>query len=113
MAAGSSCHSNRHCLEEVIDSAKPIDRFWSNEQVEPPRREFSSVAGVDFAYCSSFTLRHKTTQTVSKWRARFVEHRLDGLLDAARPGEPRTIDGARVDAVIAKTLESRPQVATH
>ena len=54
-----------------------------------------------------------TQQTVSKWRARFVEHRLDGLLDAARPGAPRTIDDARVDAVIAKTLESAPTGATH
>src|ERR1700761_9188736 len=53
-----------------------------------------------------------TQQTVSKWRARFVEHRLDGLLDAPRPGAPRTIDDARVD-VIAKTLESVPEAATH
>ena len=54
-----------------------------------------------------------TPQTVSKWRARFVEQRLDGLLDAPRPGAPRTIDDARVDAVIAKTLESVPAAATH
>jgi transposase len=54
-----------------------------------------------------------TPQTVSKWRARFVEHRLDGLLDAPRPGAPRAIDDARVDAVIAKTLESVPEAATH
>ena len=49
-----------------------------------------------------------TPQTVSKWRARFVEQRLDGLLDEPRPGAPRSIDDARVDAVIAKTLESVP-----
>jgi len=54
-----------------------------------------------------------TQQTVSKWRARFVMDRLDGLLDAPRPGAPRTIDDARVDAVIAKTLESVPVGATH
>jgi transposase len=54
-----------------------------------------------------------TPQTVSKWRTRFVEQRLDGLLDAPRPGAPRSIDDARVDAVIAKTLESKPQGATH
>jgi transposase len=54
-----------------------------------------------------------TQQTVSKWRARFVIHRVDGLLDAPRPGAPRTIDDARVDAVIAKTLESVPAGATH
>ncbi len=54
-----------------------------------------------------------TQQTVSKWRARFVAHRLDGLLDAPRPGAPRSIDDAQVDAVIAKTLESVPANATH
>jgi transposase len=54
-----------------------------------------------------------TPQTVSKWRARFVTLRLDGLLDAPRAGAPRTIDDARVDAVIAKTLESQPRDATH
>jgi hypothetical protein len=42
-----------------------------------------------------------------------VIHRLDGLLDAPRPGAPRTIDDARVDALIAKTLESVPVGATH
>jgi transposase len=58
--------------------------------------------------------RHRVTQqTVSKWRARFVEDRFDGLLDAPRTGAPRTIDDARVDAVVAKTLESVPEGATH
>lgn len=54
-----------------------------------------------------------TPQTVSKWRTRFVEHRLDGLLDAPRPCAPRMIDDAHVDAVIAKTLESVSDAATH
>ncbi len=52
-------------------------------------------------------------QTVSKWRNRFAANRLDGLLDAPRSGAPRTIDDARVDAVIAKTLEAIPKNATH
>lgn len=54
-----------------------------------------------------------TPQTVSKWRNRFAEKRLDGLLDAPRPGAPRTIDDVRVDALIAKTLEEQPANATH
>jgi len=53
-----------------------------------------------------------TKQTVSKWRGRFVRDRLDGLLDAPRSGAPRTIDDARVEAVVARTLESRPAGAT-
>jgi transposase len=51
--------------------------------------------------------------TVGKWRRRFAERRLDGLYDAPRPGAPRTIDDARIEAVIVKTLESTPEDATH
>ena len=29
--------------------------------------------------------------TVGKWRRRFLEDRVEGLLDEARPGRPRTI----------------------
>jgi transposase len=51
--------------------------------------------------------------TVGTWRRRFAEHRLDGLLDEPRPGQPRKITDAQVEAVIAKTLESAPKHATH
>jgi transposase len=51
--------------------------------------------------------------TVGKWRRRFVEQRVDGLHDEPRPGAPRTIDDARIEAVIVATLESLPENATH
>ena len=51
--------------------------------------------------------------TVSKWRRRFVERRLDGLGDAPRPGAPRTITDAEVETVIVTTLEETPSDATH
>jgi transposase len=51
--------------------------------------------------------------TVTKWRNRFAELRLDGLLDEPRPGRPRTISDEQVEAVVIKTLESRPKDATH
>mgnify|MGYP005813356487 CR=1 FL=1 len=50
--------------------------------------------------------------TVGKWRQRFLEARLDGLLDEPRPGTPRRITDAQVEAVIVKTLESTPRGAT-
>ena len=51
--------------------------------------------------------------TVGKWRRRFVEHRIDGLRDEPRSGTPRTIEDARIEAMIVRTLESVPPNATH
>jgi transposase len=51
--------------------------------------------------------------TVVKWRKRFIERRLDGLLDEPRPGAPRTITDADVEAVVVRTLEDKPSDATH
>jgi transposase len=45
--------------------------------------------------------------------AAVVEFRVDGLLDEPRPGQPRKITDAKVEEVIAKTLESAPRNATH
>ncbi len=56
---------------------------------------------------------HITPQTVGKWRERFRVDRLDGLLDEPRPGAPRTVSDDEVEAVITKTLESKPRAATH
>ena len=56
---------------------------------------------------------HCSTNTVSKWRARFVESRLDGLVDEPRPGHPATITAERVEEVVVATLESTPKNATH
>src|SRR5260370_16952857 len=51
--------------------------------------------------------------TVGKWWRRFVEHGVEGLRDEPRPGAPRTIEDARIEAVIVDTLESTPPPATH
>lgn len=51
--------------------------------------------------------------TVRKWRQRFIEQRLDGLLDAPRPGQPRKITDAKVEEVLTMTLERKPREATH
>src|SRR4051812_20675307 len=51
--------------------------------------------------------------TARRWRNRFAEHRLDGLTDEPRPGQPRKITDAQVEEVIVKTLETTPKDATH
>ncbi len=54
---------------------------------------------------------HETT--VCKWRRRFQEKRLDGLLDEPRPGAPRKISDRMVERIVTMTLESTPADATH
>ena len=51
--------------------------------------------------------------TVGKWRSRFILKRLDGLVDEPRPGSPRTVSDEDVEAVIVKTLQEKPNDATH
>ena len=46
--------------------------------------------------------------TARRWRQRFSERRLDGLVDEPRPGQPRKITDQKVEEVIVKTLEERP-----
>jgi transposase len=61
-------------------------------------------------HCNSDVARRLrvTEQTVGKWRRRFVAARLGGLLDQPRPGAPRSISDALVEAVLAKTLHEQP-----
>src|SRR5258705_4189743 len=57
--------------------------------------------------------RYRTTNTtVGKWRKRFIERRLEGLLDEPRVGGPRTISDADVEAVVGQNLENTPKGET-
>jgi transposase/transposase-like protein len=51
--------------------------------------------------------------TVTKWRRRFALDRLDGLVDAPRPGAERSIGDDVIEAVVVDTLESTPKDDTH
>lgn len=51
--------------------------------------------------------------TVNRWRARFVEDRLDGLADEPRPGRPPSVLLDRVEDIVVATLESTPKNDTH
>jgi transposase len=56
---------------------------------------------------------HVNEKTVGKWRTRFVELRLAGLLDEPRVGGPRKISDEDVEKVVVRTLETKPTGRTH
>lgn len=51
--------------------------------------------------------------TVGKWRRRYAEQGISGLYDEQRPGAPRKYSDDDIERIIATTLESRPDNATH
>jgi transposase len=54
-----------------------------------------------------------TLKTVGKWRQRYLDLGLDGLLDEPRPGTPRKLNDEQVERVLTRTLEGQPTAATH
>lgn len=54
-----------------------------------------------------------TAQTVGKWRNRFLENRIESLVDAPRSGCPRSISDKKVEEVLTRTLEAPPKNRTH
>jgi len=52
-------------------------------------------------------------QTVDKWRERILTGRSGALADAPRSGQPRKIADQKVEEVITRPLETRPNNPTH
>jgi transposase-like protein len=50
--------------------------------------------------------------TVGKWRRRFAERRMEGLLDEPHPGAPRQIGDDEVAEIVRLKLEATPREAT-
>src|ERR1700712_1085403 len=51
--------------------------------------------------------------SVTTWRARFLAHRLDGLVDLPRSGAPRAVADTAIEGLVTLTLASQPENATH
>ena len=54
-----------------------------------------------------------TRPTVFKWRKRFEQDGVDGLLDRPRPGQPRKLTEKKIKEVLRLTVDYIPREATH
>lgn len=100
----------------VTDDERETLTRWSRRPKSPhslaqrSRIVLECASGADNVAVAAKLDVHQAT--VSKWRRRFLERRLDGLVDEPRPGAPRTISDDDVERVIVRTLEDRPTDAT-
>src|SRR5215204_2205830 len=90
-----------------------IERRRKSQQQEALRARIILRCAEGMANQDVARLLGVSNPTVGKWRSRFAKERLAGLVDAPRSGAPRTITDAKVEAVITKTLETKPVAATH
>ena len=90
-------HEEREALERWVRRRKTAQQLATRSRVillsaeGQSNREVARKAGL-----------HETT--VCKWRQRFQDKRLDGLLDEPRPGAPRKISDRTVERIVTTTL---------
>src|SRR5580704_7412380 len=93
-------------LSLTVEERETLERWARRPKSAQALAERSRIvlvcaAGQPSAVAQQLGLTH---QTVGKWRQRFVERRLDGLLDEARPGAPRQVGEAQIERVVRLTL---------
>ena len=87
-------------LSAIINSPKSEQRMAQRASIIVALSE-----GLSEPRCAA--MHRVCRQTVAKWRARFERLRLDGLLDAPRPGQPVRY-GKDVERAVLGLLETRP-----
>jgi transposase len=101
----------------VTDEEREVLERWSRRPKSPQsiaqRARIVLLASDDLSNKDVAERVGVNPATVVKWRKRFLERRLDGLIDEPRPGAPRSIGDAEVEAVVVRTLEETPADATH
>jgi transposase len=99
-----------------VDERAYLDRLVRRRKVargDAQRAEIVLLAADGLNNCAIAAKVGVTRQTVRTWRERFAKHRLDGLCDEPRCGAPRKIGDDQIEAIVVKTLEEKPNGATH
>src|ERR1700677_3342172 len=104
-------------LVELSDDERARLEAWSRRRTTAQALALRSrivLAAADGLANGEIAERERVSRpTVTKWRNRFAERRLEGLLDEPRPGRPRTVTDEQVESIVTTTLESTPKNATH
>lgn len=120
--------SKLHCMPRLwAEGGRHGERGWSTDDtfvagagrarvsgVVGWRGRWRSGAGSSCAARTAFRARWSRPSwvcTTARWamrRRRFLKDRVNGLLDEARPGRPRTIDGDQIAGVIERMLRTTP-----
>jgi transposase len=102
---------------ELTDAERDLLEAWSRRpktaQALALRSRIVLAAAEGLANGEIAERERISRPTVTKWRNRFAERRLEGLLDEPRPGRPRTVTDDQVERIVVTTLESTPKNATH
>ena len=102
----------------VTDEERRQLLSWSRGRSTPQRLVIRSkivLMAADESQNKKIAKRlHVRPKVVTRWRDRFMTHRLDGIRkDAPRPGRKPRISQKKVDEVIDRTLHTKPLGATH
>jgi transposase len=96
-----------------VDALRSIVRAGTSEQRAVTRARIVLLAAEGVANTRIARRVGVSLPTVLLWRARFVEHGLDGLVDAPHPGRPRVYGRAVRDKIVAETLSPPAEPVTH
>ena len=97
--------------KEMLE-ARTRARSASARSVERARIVLLAAAGMQDKQIAAKL--HITPEKAARWRNRFLDGGMATLdKDAPRPGRTRTITAAKIQEVIRKTTQERPEDATH
>jgi transposase len=99
--------------DEDRDKLQTIARRPKSAQAMAMRSRIVLSCGQGMSNSEVARKLHITSATVGKWRERFRNDGMDGLLDEPRVGAPRKITDRQIEEVVTKTLESMPANSTH
>jgi len=90
-----------------------LERWASGDDQRLARRAAIVLALEDGAETKTLARRFRLSEpTIGKWRMRFEESRLEGLVDAARSGAPRRILADDVERVLSRLRQPPPPGAS-